>query len=55
MSELEQARQDLEVVEFQIEQREITHRDVPGILFEHRDFFRAEVERLEAQARAARR
>lgn len=45
---LQEALSNLDVVNFQIEQRERSGRDVPSVLLDQRAFYQAEVTRLQA-------
>lgn len=49
MNVLQEALNNLDVVNFQIEQRERSGRDVPSVLLDQRDFYQAEVTRLLAR------
>ena len=48
---LQQALNNLDVINFQIEQRERCGRDVPSVLLDQRAFYEAEVASLQAAAR----
>lgn len=55
MSELQQAQENLDVVNFQIEQAERRGDSIPSVLLTQRAFYQGEIERLQVERPAPAR